>query len=150
MVTESKEHKATNQVLDLMSKWMKAGTNEGISFLITRLTDDLFTDSFSGGGDMSLFTPSSHRGTLNSQLSDAYVLDSGGGLPHKFAISLTFNLDTGTITGSWTNPVTMAAETPTIKVESFKSATRAEGTYHLFYGDVTSDDASYSLSFLLL
>jgi hypothetical protein len=150
MPTETQERKATNQALDVISNWMKAGTHEGISFLITRLSDDLFTDSFTGAGDMSLFTPSAHRGMLKSQLSDGYVLDSGGGLPHKFPIQLTFNLDTGTIGGSWTNPVTTLAETPSLVVTFFKTATRPEGKYYLFYADSSTDDASYSLSFLLL
>jgi hypothetical protein len=150
MPTEAQERKATNNILDVISNWMKPGTNEGISFLVTRLSDDLFTDSFTGAGDMSLFTPSAHRGRLKSQLSDAYVLDSGGGLPHKFPIQFAFDLDTGTITGSWTNPVTGVNQTPSLVVTFFKTATRPEGKYYLFYADSSSDDAGYSLSFLLL
>jgi hypothetical protein len=34
---------------------MRSGTDEGISFEVSRLTDDLFTDSFLGGGDASKF-----------------------------------------------------------------------------------------------
>lgn len=147
---ERQERRATNHALDAISNWMKPGTNEGISYLVTRLTDDLFTSSFTGGGDMSLFTPSAHRGRLKSQLSDAYVLDPGGGAPRKFPIDFTFDLDAGELIGSWTNPVTSTAESVTIRVEVLKEVSRPEGTVYLFYGDRPSDDAAYSLSFVLL
>jgi hypothetical protein len=150
MATEKQEQRATNRALDVIANWMKAGTNEGISFLISRLTDDLFSDSFQGGGDASKFTASGRRGVLTSQLSNAYILDSGGGIPHQFPIQFKFNLNTGKATGSWTNPVTAAAETVTITLTVFKTATRPEGKYYIFYGDKTSDQAGYSLAFLLL
>jgi hypothetical protein len=150
MATEKQEQRATNRALDVIANWMKAGTNEGISFLISRLTDDLFSDSFQGGGDASKFTASGRRGVLTSQLSNAYILDSGGGVPHQFPIQFKFNLNTGKATGSWTNPVTAAAETVTITLTVFKTATRPEGKYYIFYGDKTSDQAGYSLAFLLL
>jgi hypothetical protein len=136
--------------LDVIANWMRAGTNEGISFLISRLTDDLFTDSLLGGGDASNFTASGRRGVLTSQLSNAYILDSGGGVPHQVPIQFTFNLNTGKAMGSWNNPVTASAETVTITLTFFKTATRPEGKYYIFYGDKTSDQAGYSLAFLLL
>jgi hypothetical protein len=102
---------------------MKSGTNEGISFEVSSLTDDLFTDSFLGGGDASQFTPSGHRGTLTSQLSNANILDSGGGAPHKFAIQFTFDLNTGKASENWNNPVTGHAETVNVTLTFFKSAT---------------------------
>ena len=129
---------------------MRSGTNEGISFEISRLTDDLFTDSFLGGGDASQFTPSGHRGTLTSQLSNAYILDSGGSVPHKFAIQFTFDLSNGKTLGTWTNPVTGQAETVSVTLTFFKSATAPEGKYYIFYGDKSSDKAGYSFSFILL
>src|SRR5882672_10259178 len=98
MATEKQEQKATNHALDIIAQWMKAGSNEGISFEISRLTDDLFTDSFLGGGDASRFTASGRRGTLTSQLSNAYILASGGGVPHQFPIQFKFNLNTGRAT----------------------------------------------------
>jgi hypothetical protein len=129
---------------------MKSGTNEGISFEVSRLTDDLFTDSFLGGGDASRFTPSGHRGTLTSQLSNAYILDSGGGAPHKFAIQFTFDLDSGQASGNWNNPVTGQAETVSVTLTFFKNATAPEGKYYIFYGDKSSDKAGYSFTFILL
>ena len=150
MATETQERKATNHALDVIANWMRAGTNEGISFLISRLTDDLFTDSLLGGGDASNFTASGRRGVLTSQLSNAYILDSGGGVPHQVPIQFTFNLNTGKAMGSWNNPVTASAETVTITLTFFKTATRPEGKYYIFYGDKTSDQAGYSLAFLLL
>jgi hypothetical protein len=129
---------------------MKSGTNEGISFEISRLTDDLFTDSFLGGGDASKFTPSGHRGKLTSQLSNAYILDSGGGAPHKFSIQFTFDLNTGKASGNWNNPVTAQAEAVTVTFTFFKSATAPEGKYYIFYGDKSSDKAGYVFTFILL
>jgi hypothetical protein len=150
MATEQQEQKATNHALDVIANWMKAGSNEGISFEISRLTDDLFTDSFLGGGDASRFTASGRRGTLTSQLSNGYILDSGGGVPHQFPIQFTFNLSTGKATGNWNNPVTGQAETVRITLTFFKIATRPEGKYYIFYGDKSSDQAGYSIAFLLL
>jgi hypothetical protein len=129
---------------------MRSGTNEGISFEVSRLTDDLFTDSFLGGGDASKFAPSGHRGTLTSQLSNAYFLDSGGGAPHKFAIQFTFDLSKGKALGTWTNPVTGQAETVSVTLTFFKNATAPEGKYYVFYGDKSSDKAGYSFTFILL
>jgi hypothetical protein len=136
--------------LDALANWVKSGTNEGISFEISRLTDDLFRDSFLGGGDASKFTPSGHRGTLTSQLSNAYILDSGGGAPHKFAIQFTFDLNTGKASGNWNNPVTGQAETVTVNLTFFKSAAVSEGKYSIFYGDKSSDKAGYGFTFILL
>jgi hypothetical protein len=136
--------------LDALANWVKSGTNEGISFEISRLTDDLFRDSFLGGGDASKFTPSGHRGTLTSQLSNAYILDSGGGAPHKFAIQFTFDLNTGKASGNWNNPVTGQAETVTVNLTFFKSAAVSEGKYYIFYGDKSSDKAGYGFTFILL
>ena len=150
MATETQEQRATNRALDVMANWMKAGTNEGISFQISRLTDDLFTDSFLGGGDASQFTASGRRGKLTSQLSKAYILASGGGVPHEFPIQFTFNLNNARATGSWNNPVTGQAGTPTIVLTFFKVAARPEGKYYIFYGDRSSDKAGYIVTFLLL
>ena len=129
---------------------MRKGTNEGISFEVSRLTDDLFTDSFLGGGDASKFTPSHHRGTLTSQLSYAYILDSAGGAPHKLAIQFTFDLSKDKALGTWTNPVTGQAETVSVTLTFFKSPTAPEGKYYVFYGDKSSDKAGYSFTFILL
>ena len=150
MATEKQEQKATNHALDILANWMKAGTNEGISFEISRLTDDLFTDSFLGGGDASRFTASGRRGTLTGQLAKAYILDSAGGVPHQFPIQFTFNLNTGKATGNWNNPVTGQAETTTITLTFFKRASRTEGKYYIFYGDRSSDQAGYVIAFSLL
>ncbi len=150
MATERQEQRTTNRALDTIANWMKSGTHEGISFQISRLTDDLFTDSFLGGGDVSQFTPSGRRGKLTSQLSNAYILASGGGVPQKFPIPFTVNLNTAKATGNWQNPVTGHAETVGITLTLFKAATRPEGKYYIFYGDRSSDKAGYALTFLLL
>lgn len=150
MSNEHHEHQATNAALNAIYQYISPGTNEGISFTISRLTDDLFTDSFLGGGDISLFTPSGNRGKLTSQQSDGQMLDSGGGAPKRFPIQLGFDLNTGTLTGNWTNPVTSQAENVSVQVELLKDVNTAEEQYYIFYGDSTSDDAGYALTFALL
>jgi len=150
MATEAQEKRATNRALDTLANWMRSGTNEGISFTVSRLTDDLFTESFLGGGDASRFTPSGRRGKLASQLSNASILNSSGGAPHQFPIQFTFDLNTSKAKGTWTNPVTAQAETVKFTLTFFKTATVAEGKYYLFYGDKSSDKAGYGFAFLLL
>ena len=87
MPSERSEHHATRQALVEVFDYISPGTNEGISFLVSRLTDDLFTDSFLGGGDISLFTASGTRGVIKSNTgTDARMLDSGGGVPTDFLI----------------------------------------------------------------
>src|SRR5207245_10826545 len=101
MATEKQEQKATNHALDILANWMKAGTNEGISFEISRLTDDLFTDPLLGGGDASRFTASGRRATLTGQLAKAYILDSHGREPPQYPIPFTFHQETRKRTGHW-------------------------------------------------
>jgi hypothetical protein len=150
MPSEAQEKKATNKALDILANWMRSGTNEGISFTVSRLTDDLFTESFLGGGDASRFTPSGRRGKLTSQLSNANILNSGGGAPQQFPIQFTFDLNAGKAKGNWSNPVTGHAENVTVTLTFFKTATVPEGKYYLFYGDKTTDKAAYGFAFLLL
>ena len=150
MPSEAQEKKATNKALDALANWMRSGTNEGISFTVSRLSDDLFTESFLGGGDASQFTPSGRRGKLTSQLSNANILDSGGGVPKSFPIQFTFDLNTAKAKGNWNNPVTGQAENVTATLTFFKAATVPEGKYYMFYGDKTSDKTAYAFTFLLL
>jgi hypothetical protein len=150
MATETKEQKATNRALDAIYKYIKPGTNEGISFTVCRLTDDLFTTSFLGGGDASVFTASGKRGTISSQLSNGRILDSGGALPHEFPIQFKFNLNNGKATGNWNNPATGAAETVTVTLAFFKSVGPAGEKYYIFYGNRSSDGAGYTFTFELL
>jgi hypothetical protein len=142
--------KATTKALDAIFRWVKSGTNEGISFTVSRLTDDLFTESFLGGGDASKFTAAGRRGKLTSQLSNGYILDSGGGVPKQFPIQFTFDLNTGKAKGSWNNPVTSQAETVNVTLSFFKTATVPEGKYYLFCSEKSSDKAAYTFAFLLL
>ena len=134
--------------LDALADWMRSGTNKGIFFEVSRLTDDHFTDSFLGGGDASKFAPSGHRGTLTSQPSNAYILNSEGGAPHNFAIQFTFDLSNGKAWGTWTNPVTGQAETVSVTLTFFKCAIAPEGKYYIFYGNKSSDKAGYTFTFI--
>jgi hypothetical protein len=150
MPTETQERKATDKVLNTMYKYIEPGTAEGITWEVSRLTNDLFTTSFVGGGDISIFAASGKRGTITSQLSNAYILDSGGGVPHKFPIQFKVNLNDGRVIGSWNNPVTGTTESVTIKLTFFKKTNSPDGTYYIFYADKSSDAAGYAFTFILL
>jgi hypothetical protein len=149
MTSELTEHRATVHALKEVFDYISPGTNEGISFSLSRLTDDLFTDSFLAGGDISSFTPSGHSGSIRSQDSQGSVLSSTGGAPSQFPVTLTIDLSTGTGSGSWTLP-DGTAESPTFDVQWVKTVNRPEGTMLLFAGETSSDDAAYSLALLLI
>jgi hypothetical protein len=149
MPSERTEHRDTVQALTQVYDYISPGTNEGISFSLSRLTDDLFTDSFLAGGDISLFTPSGHRGSIRSQQSNGWMLSSGGGAPTEFPVALTIDLSSGTGSGNWTLP-DGTAQTPTFALRHVKTVSRPEGTMLLFAGETTSDDGGYSLALLLI
>ncbi len=149
MPSERTEHRDTEQALTQVYDYISPGTNEGISFSLSRLTDDLFTDSFLAGGDISLFTPSGHRGSIRSQQSNGWMLSSGGGAPTEFPVELTIDLSSGTGSGNWTLP-DGTAQTPTFALQHVKTVSRPEGTMLLFAGETTSDDGGYSLALLLI
>lgn len=149
MPTETQEHSTTVHHLTTISNWLKPGTNEGASFEITRLTDDLFTSSFLGGGDCSLFTPSGARGKVKGQECSAYLLDPSAGPPSSFSFDMGFDLNSGKVTLSWTFPGG-SPQTASFGVEYSKTVARPEGKNLLFAGEPGSDDAVYTLSVILL
>ncbi len=150
MPSERSEHRATRQALGEVHAYISPGTNEGISFLISRLTDDMFTDSFLGGGDISLFTASGPRGLIKSNAGTAaQMFDSGGGAPTRFPIDLTVDLNDGEATGSWTLPGG-THQTPSLGLQLVKKTTQQGGALYLFCGETSSDDAVYSLTLLLI
>jgi hypothetical protein len=149
MPTERTENRETRHALTQVFDYISPGTNEGISFSLSRLTDDLFTDSFLAGGDISQFTPSGRRGTIRSQLSNGNVLASAGGAPAQFPVSLTIDLDTGSGSGDWTLP-DGTAQTPSFQLEHVKTVNRPEGSMVLFVGETSSDDGAYSVALLLI
>jgi hypothetical protein len=149
MPSERSEHRKTHQALGRVFEYISPGTNEGISFSLSRLTDDLFADSFLGGGDISLFTPSGHRGSIRSQLSHGYVLSSSGGAPTQFPIELKVDLTTARGSGNWTLPGG-TAQTPTFELQHVKTVIVPEGNMLLFGGETSSDGAVYSLALLLI
>ena len=140
MPSERTEHRDTEQALTQVYDYISPGTNEGISFSLSRLTDDLFTDSFLAGGDISLFTPSGHRGRIRSQQSNGWMLSSGGGAPTEFPVELRIDLSSGTGSGNWTLP-DGTAQTPTFALQHVKTVSRPEGTMLLFAGETTSLDS---------
>jgi hypothetical protein len=149
MATEKQEHKATQHALDAIANWMKPPTgNEGINYAIARLgafpTD---RESFIGGGDTSIFTPSGHRGILTSSLPGEAVFFDGT----QFPIVFTFDLNSGTANGTWTNPATAAVETVSIKLELNRIAHNATfGKYYIFNSDNPVDEMGYLVTFTLL
>lgn len=149
MPSEQTEHQKTQKALGQVFDYISPGTNEGISFSLSRLTDDLFTDSFLGGGDISLFTPSGNRGSIRSQLSHGHVLSSSGGAPAQFPIDLKVNLSTGKGSGSWTLP-DGTAQAPKFALQHVRTVNAPEGKMLLFAGETSSDGAVYSLALLLI
>jgi hypothetical protein len=149
MPSERTENRRTRHALGQVFDYISPGTNEGISFALSRLTDDLFTDSFLGGGDISLFTPSGHRGSIRSQLSHGYMLSSGGGAPTQFPIALTVDLSTGKSSGTWTLP-DGTVQAPHFGLQHVRTQNQPEGLLILFAGETTTDDAVYSLALLLI
>jgi hypothetical protein len=147
MPSEHHEHHETQHALQEVFDYIAPGTNEGISFSISRVTDDLFADSFLGGGDISLFTASGHRGTIRSQLSTGYVLEGGGGAPAEFTLDLEVDLNHGRASGTWTLP-DGTAQAPHFELQVVRTA--EPGPRIFFAGETASDDAVYSLVLALL
>jgi hypothetical protein len=147
--SEAQEAHATAQALKAIHDYIAPGTNEGISFLVSRLTEDMFTDSFLGGGDLSLFTPGAHRGSLRSQLANGSQLDPNAGPPTSFPLDLELDLDHGHAKLTYTLPGASAA-TGTFTVELVHRVQRPDGLNYLFGVDGSNDHAVYALSLLLL
>jgi hypothetical protein len=150
MPSEHAEHRQTQHALKQVFEYISPGTNEGISFGVSRLTDDLYTDSFLSAGDISLFTPSGSRGVIKTNTgTDATMLDSGGGAPTSFPLELTVDLNDGVATGAWTLP-DGTSQAPSFELQFVKDTTRPEGSLYLFAGETSTDDAVYSLTLLLI
>lgn len=149
MPTEHKEHVETEHALGQVYDYISSGTNEGISYSLSRLTDDLFTDSFLAGGDISLFSPGGHRGTIHSQDSTGWMLSADGGAALEFPVELSVDLSTGEVSGSWTLPDGIA-QAPAFELQHVKTVSRLEGMMLLFAGETSSDDGAYSLVLLLI
>jgi hypothetical protein len=150
MPSERTEHRATQHALKEVYDYISPGTNEGISFGLSRLTDDLFTTSFLSGGDISLFTPEGERGVIKSNTpTNGTMLDSGGGAPASFAVALTVDLNDGEVTGDWTLP-DGTAQNPTFELQFMKETDMPEGKLYGFCGEASSDEAVYSLTLLLI
>jgi hypothetical protein len=149
MPTEQTEDRRTQSALKKVLTYIRPGTNEGISFSLSRLTDDLFTDSFLAGGDISLFTPSGSHGSIRSQLSNGWLLSSTTGSPTQFPVELRINLGTGTAKGAWTLP-NGTVQSPSFRLQHVKTTKKPEGTQLAFAGETSSDGAVYSVTLLLI
>ena len=152
MVTERQEHKATRHALDEIANWMRAPlVNEGINYSIARLSAFPVANSFLGGGDASIFTPSGHRGTLTSSVDGVGLLSQDFVNITTFPILFTFDLNAGTATGTWTDPVLNQTETVTITLEFNKIANDSNfGQFYIFNCDSSNDQAGYLVTFVLL
>jgi hypothetical protein len=153
MTTETQEQHKTAHALDAITNYIRPGTNEGISWTLSRLTDDLFNDSLLAGGDLSLFTGSGLRGTLNSQESNAYLLPAGGAAtpPSVVPISLAFDLNEAVAKISWTPPGG-SAQHVSAKLELYQAIHGAPdaATIFIFNVDRATDQAGYQLLLMLL
>jgi hypothetical protein len=149
MPSEHSERTHTQHALDEVFDYIRPGTNEGISFSLSRLTQDLFTDSFLAGGDISLFSASGKRGTIKSQLSNGWLLSPDGGAPAQFPIDLQVDLNAGSASGTWTLP-NGSNQTPHFQLQHVRTSTQPEGKLIAFSGETSSDEAVYSLALLLI
>jgi hypothetical protein len=105
-------------------------------------------DSFLGSGDISRFSRSGVSGSIESQDAFASLLDSTGGEPVEFAISLSIDLNTGEACTRWTLP-NGTAQTPTLQLWCLEGVVQASGQMLLFLAPRASDQAAYSLALLL-
>jgi hypothetical protein len=141
------EHTAshrTREVLEEVKSYITTGQNEPPSFTLSRLTDDLFTDSLLGGG--AFVNPSGD--TLESEDSDAWTLSPGGGAPSQFPIALSIDLATARVSGKCTMPDGTSLS-PSFQIHYLETVNRAEGRLLLFDADGHADGAAYSLTLLL-
>ncbi|HEV2415922.1 MAG TPA: hypothetical protein VGX27_14050 [Candidatus Dormibacteraeota bacterium] len=149
MPSEVREHRKTDHSMEQIYKYISPGVNEGISFGISRLTDDIFTTSFLGGGDISRFTPSGARGSIKSQDTIAFVLNSLAGPPQQFTFDLSIDLNTAKATLGWTPPGG-TAQSAKMSLDYVKTATGDAGPFLAFDADEVSDNAVYTLSLIML
>jgi hypothetical protein len=153
MTTETQEQHVTVQALKTIHQYISPGTNEGISWTLSRLTDDLFNDSLLAGGDASIFTAGGARGSIHSQESNAYLLPAGGASvpPSVVPISMAFDLNEATVKLEWTPPGG-SAEHVSLKVELYRTITDSPDatTILIFNVDKASDEAGYQLLLMLI
>jgi hypothetical protein len=149
MPSEHAEHQATIHALDHIDAWMRPQTNEGITFALARVTGDLATSSFLGGGDLSLYTPASPRGSLRAQLSNIELPDGSGGLLSQ-PLDLTFDLRTAKVVATYTDPATLIAATAHLTVEHDLTVGPVGARYYVFHADHVDDGAGWMLALTLL
>lgn len=135
----------TRQALNEIETYTENTDNEPPSFSLSRLTDDLFTDSFLAGG--ALINPSGS--TVISENAQGSVLASGGGAPSAFPIELSIDLTTAGAAGKWTLP-DGTSQTPSFHVSYLETVNRPEGRLLLFAGVGHADGAAYSVTILLI
>jgi hypothetical protein len=136
----------TTEALDELKSYTTNETNEPPSFSLNRLTGDLFTNSFLGGG--ALINPSGDA--LKSEDSVGWVLDSEGGAPNQFTIDeVSIDLGTAKLTGGWTLP-DGTSQTPTFELHCVGAINGPVGREVFFRSGGHADGAAYSLVVLLL
>lgn len=134
----------TKEALDEIKNYTTGG-NEPPAFTLSRLTDDMFTDSFLGGG--AIINPSGN--TLESEDSEGLMLASNGGAPTRFPISLSIDPATARASGQWTLP-DGTAQSPSFHINYLETADRPEGRLLLFNEEGAADGAAYSIAVLLM
>ena len=144
-----KEQVNLEHALQAISDWVRSGTNEGATFLITRLTGPIGEGSLFGGADISRFSPGGPRGSLDSQEGHAYFLDFSGGSPVNFSLEAHINLNSGDVTLNWTPP-DRPAHSSTFRLAYVQKLAAPRGPTYFFDTEKTADEAVSSFRVVLL
>jgi hypothetical protein len=144
-----KEQVNLDHALHAISDWVRSGTGEGANFLITRLTGPIGEGSFYGGADISRLTPGGTRGSLDSRGGHAYLLDFGGGSPVNFPLEAHIDLNSGEVTLNWA-PLGQPARSSTFRLAYVKKLAPPHGPTYFFDTEMTTDEAVYSFTVVLL
>lgn len=143
-----KEHINLEHALQAISDWVRSGAGEGANFLLTRLTGPVGEGSLFGGADISRFTPTGPRGSLDSQGGIAYYLDFSGGSQVNFPLEAHMDLNSAEVTLSW-NPPNQPPRSSTFRL-AYVQKLASHGPTYFFDTERTTDEAVYSFTVVLV
>jgi hypothetical protein len=143
-----KEQINLEHALQAISDRVSSGAGEGANFLVTRLTGPISEGSLFGGADISRFTPTGARGSLDSQGGIAYYLDFAGGDHVNFPLEAHMDLDTGEVTLNW-GPPDQSVHSSTFRL-AYVQKLASHGPTYFFDTERTADEAVYSFTVVLL
>lgn len=143
-----KEQINLEHALQAISDWVRSGAGEGANFLVTRLTGRISEGSLFGGADISRFTPTGARGSLDSQGGIAYYLDFAGGDHVNFPLEAHVDLNTGEVTLNWVPP-DQPVHSSTFRL-AYVQKLASHGPTYFFDTERTADEAVYSFTVVLV